>query len=72
MQDRNGPLDALGIFRDGRLIAEAPDDTEEAYKLRDRLAKEGHPGCEVLGRCNAHPDTAAVDCLVCWPLGEDD
>jgi hypothetical protein len=61
LQDRDGPLRAGGIFHNGRLIAEAPDDQTEASELRNWLAKKGYPGCEVLACCNTHPGAAAVD-----------
>ncbi len=69
-QDDNGPLGALGIFHNGVLIGAVPDQ-DHAYRLRDELAAT-HPGCEVLARCPTHPDTAAVDCLTCWPIDEAD
>ncbi len=70
-QDDNGPLGALGIFHNGVLIADAPDDRDRADQLRNELAAT-HPGCEVLARCPQHPDQAAVDCLTCWPIDEAD
>ncbi len=70
-QDDNGPLGALGVFHDGVLVSPVLDDQDRAYELRNRMASD-HPGCEVLAICLKHPDTAAVDCLTCWPLDAED
>jgi hypothetical protein len=67
-QDKDGPLLTGGVFHNGRLVAEAPSDVTQAF--RDEMNRQ-YPGSEVLACCNAHPDTAAVDCLICWPLDEE-
>jgi hypothetical protein len=69
-QDHDGPLERVGIFHQGRLIREAYGDAQRDTELRNQLDTQ-YPGCEVLARCNTHPDTAAVDCLDCWPLDQE-
>jgi hypothetical protein len=57
------------IFRDGRYVADAPDDLEQAYaKLRE--VGRGKLGFEVRRRCPNHPNLySIVDCTVCDPIG---
>jgi len=69
-QDTHGALGALGIFRNGALVAEAPGNSDAAYELRSALEAR-YPGCEVLARCPNHPNVSAVDCLDCWPIEEN-
>jgi hypothetical protein len=59
----------LGIFRDGRKVADAPEDPTLAYELRERVAAEYGDGAsyEVLQQCRDHPDVSQVDCLDCDP-----
>ncbi len=61
----------LGVFHNGDLLAEVPDD--DVYGSATRAAVAGQLGLpeiemEVLKICLDHPETAAVDCLVCAPM----
>jgi hypothetical protein len=58
----------IGVFADGRLI-EVVDETADPYgsETAQRVASRLGVRAEPLLVCHRHPDTAAVDCLICVP-----
>lgn len=63
-QDRSGlaGLPLIVIDRQGNEVP-VPDGVDPS----DYVANELGPGYEALIRCVDHPDTPAVDCLICVP-----
>lgn len=67
-QDASGAVSPLGVFRDGHLMRVVPRGDRYGDVTREQFRAElGDVPLEVLVICRNHPDTAAVDCLICVP-----
>jgi hypothetical protein len=71
-QDASGRM-PLAVCLDGRVLARVRPGSDAAACLGEVAAERGiDPGhLEILQVCVKHPETSAVDCVICEPVDED-